>query len=126
LGPRNYSNALRHCEVLGGTLAMFKDAQSQLLVERYFGNSSAMLSNAYWIGVNRTDPLYPYTYMDGSYLSQTVSPLPCSTPALLPARAGHRPAAAHTCLHWGAPAGPCSICHTARAAGGVPCTAARP
>ena len=82
-GPRNYSNALRHCEGLGGTLALYKDGGSQLLVERYFGNSSSSgLGSAYWIGVNRTDSMYPFTYMDGSYLSQTVGRL--LLPPLLP------------------------------------------
>jgi hypothetical protein len=74
LGPsaRNYTNALRHCNSLNGGLVQFGDAEEQIMVERYFSGGS-VLPNSYWMGINRSDPLYPFSFGDGSYVSQTVS-----------------------------------------------------
>jgi hypothetical protein len=68
----NFSAAGASCSALGGSLVLWKDAESQYALEQHF-HDSRVLGKYYWLGISRPRPTTAFAFVDGSPLSPLVS-----------------------------------------------------
>ena len=64
------------CAAQAGRLMVPSSAGKQLLVERYFANSSVLSTTVYWLGISRRDENSSYVFVDGCTFPQNVSNSP--------------------------------------------------